>query len=190
MLRNNHGLRLVLFFVVIFFSSPQAFASDVPENKYIIGAGDILDVSVWKNDALTKLVTVLPDGYVSFPLVGEVKAAGKTASEFKKNLEEKLIQFIPQPSLSVIISRINMKIYIIGKVENPGMYSLNENTNVLQALTMASGLNPFAKRNEIKILRKVDDVTKIYEFMYDDVSAGSNLEQNIVMVRGDVIVVP
>jgi polysaccharide export outer membrane protein len=175
---------------MIGIASHPAFAADMPETKYVIGPGDILDISVWKNDALSKLVTVLPDGYISFPLVGEVKAAGKTAEQFKTDLEKKLVEFIPQPTLSVIVQRVNMQIYIVGKVGSPGMYGLNENTNVLQALTMAKGLNPFAKRNDIMILRKIDGKTKTYEFMYDDVTAGNNLEQNIDMVRGDVIVVP
>lgn len=190
MVINNQLVRLLLFFFMIFFSCPIAFADDLTGNKYIIGPGDILDISVWKNEALSKLVPVLPDGYIFFPLIGEVKAGGKNVSRFQKDLEEKLIHYIPQPSLSVIVKQVNINIYIIGKVQHPGMFKLNANINVLQALTMAGGLNLFAKRNKIKILRKIDNLTKIYEFMYDDVSAARNLDQNIDMVRGDVIVVP
>lgn len=192
MVINKQVVRLLLFFFMIVFScpSPIAFADDLAGNKYIIGPGDILDISVWKNDALSKLVPVLPDGYIFFPLIGEVKAGGKNVSRFQKDLEEKLIHYIPQPSLSVIVNQVNINIYIVGKVQHPGMFKLNSNINVLQALTMAGGLNLFAKRNKIKILRKIDNVTKIYNFMYDDVSAARNLDQNIDMVRGDVIVVP
>ena len=186
---NNQVVRLALFFFMIVSSCPIAFANDLA-GKYIIGPGDILDISVWKNDELSKLVPVLPDGYMFFPLIGEVKAGGKNVSRFQKDLEEKLIDYIPHPSLSVIVNQVNINIYIIGKVQNPGMFKLNANINVLQALTMAGGLNLFAKRNKIKILRKIDNVTKIYKFVYDDVSDGRNLDQNIDMVRGDVIVVP
>ena len=190
MVRNNQGMWFLLVFLLIGFSCPAASADDLTANNYTIGPGDILDISVWKNDALTKVVPVLPDGYVSFPLVGEIKAAGRTLAQFQKALKEKLIQYIPQPSLSVIVQKVNMKIYVIGKVNRPGIFPLNTNINVLQALTMAGGLNPFAKRNEIKILRKTGNETKIYTFNYDDVSSGRNLEQDIQMVRGDVVVVP
>lgn len=190
MVINNQLVRLLLFLFMIVSSCPIAFADDLAGNKYIIGPGDILDISVWKNEALSKLVPVLPDGYIFFPLIGEVKAGGKNVSRFQKDLEEKLIHYIPQPSLSVIVKQVNINIYIIGKVQHPGMFKLNANINVLQALTMAGGLNLFAKRNKIKILRKIDNLTKIYKFMYDDVSAARNLDQNIDMVRGDVIVVP
>ena len=191
MLKNSQVIRLWLICFMIVFFCQTAVADDLAGNRYIIGAGDILDISVWKNDELSKLVPVLPDGYVSFPLVGEVKAAGKSVAEFQKDLKEKLLLYIPHPSLAVIVQGVrSMRIYVIGKVRSPGILDLNANINVLQALTMAQGLNPFAKRNKIKILRKIDNKTKIYEFKYDDVSAGQNLEQNIGMVRGDIIVVP
>lgn len=180
---------LVLFLLAISFDKVLADEADV--TSYIIGPGDILDISVWKNDALTKLVPVLPDGTLSFPLVGEVRAGGKTVSQFQKDLEEQLVRFIPQPALSVIVQRVNsMQIYVIGKVNQPGTFGLNANVNVLQALTMAGGLNPFAKRNEIRILRKTGTDTSVLQFNYDDVSVGQNLGQNIELVRGDVIVVP
>ena len=190
MVKNNQVVWFLLTFLMIVFTCSRACADASPGDKYILGPGDILDISVWKNDALTKVVPVLPDGYISFPLVGEIKAAGRTLSQFQKTLEEKLIQYIPQPSLSVIVQKVNMKIYVIGKVNRPGIFALNTNINVLQVLTMAGGLNPFAKRNEIKILRKTGNETKIYTFNYDDVSSGRNLEQDIQMVRGDVVVVP
>lgn len=190
MVRNNQAVWFLLAFLMIGFSHSRACADALPGDRYILGPGDILDISVWKNDALTKLVPVLPDGYVSFPLVGEIKAAGRTLAQFQNALKEKLIQYIPQPSLSVIVQKVNMKIYVIGKVNHPGMFGLNTNIKVLQALTMAGGLNPFAKRDEIKILRKSGNNTRIYTFNYDDVSSGRNLEQDIEIVRGDVIVVP
>ena len=191
MLKKSQAIRLWFLCFMMFFFCQTAVADDLAGNRYIIGAGDILDISVWKNDELSKLVPVLPDGYISFPLVGEVKAAGKSVAQFQKDLKEKLVRYIPQPSLAVIVQGVrSMRIYVIGKVKSPGIFDLNANINVLQALTMAQGLNPFAKRNKIKILRKIDNQTKIYEFKYDDVSAGQNLEQNIEMVRGDIIVVP
>ncbi|QTA89990.1 polysaccharide biosynthesis/export family protein [Desulfonema magnum] len=163
-----------------------------PRPPYIIGSGDVLYISVWKNNDMTRLATVLPDGKVSFPLIGEILAAGKTAAQLKKELEARISpRFILEPVLSVEVQQVNsMLIYIIGKVNNPGRFALNTNINVLQALSMAGGLNPFAKRNKIKIFREEGDQTKIFEFRYDDVSDGIHLEQNIRLKRADVIVVP
>lgn len=190
MVKFKQILWVSFVFLVSVFYCFNVSADDLLGKSYTIGPGDILDVSVWKNNELTKLVPVLPDGYISFPLVGEIRAAGKTVSEFKKYLEDKLLPYMPEPSLSVIVKEVNIKIYVIGKVNRPGIFGLNTNINVLQALTMAGGLNPFAKRNEIKILRKIGNETKIYAFIYDDVADGKNLGQNIDVERGDVIVVP
>ncbi|MDM8522632.1 polysaccharide biosynthesis/export family protein [Desulfococcaceae bacterium HSG8] len=169
---------------------------DLPEERfiqdYIMGPGDVLDISVWKNKDMSRTLTVLPDGKVAFPLIGEVIVAGKTVAQLKTELENRLSpRFILNPVLSVEIRQVNsMLIYIIGKVNHPGRFALNANINVLQALSMAGGLNVFAKRNEIKIFREEGRRTRIFEFRYDDVSYGENLEQNIRLRRGDVIVVP
>jgi polysaccharide export outer membrane protein len=160
-------------------------------SNYVIGPGDVLDISVWKEVALTKMVIVLPDGKISFPLIGEVRAAGLTIAQLKQQLEDKLKRFVPHPNLSVAVHQVNsLQIYVIGKVNNSGRYVINTNLNVLQALAMAGGLNPFAKKNKIKIFRETMQGTQIFEFRYGDVTEGKHLDQNIRLVRGDVIVVP
>jgi len=162
-----------------------------PEKGYIIGPGDVLLISVWKVEDMTKEVTVLPDNKISFPLIGEVVAGGKTVVQLKKELEDKIRRFVPGPNLSVMVQEVNsMLIYVIGRVNDPGRFVLNTNVNVLQALAMAGGLNPFAKRNKIKIFREKGDKPEIFKFRYDDVSQGTHPEQNIRLKRGDVIVVP
>jgi len=168
-------------------------ASDmaVPAPSYRIGPGDILDISVWKDDALTKLVPVLPDGTVSFPLVGKLTAGGRILDDFKADLEARLQRYVPEPVLSVSIQQVNsMMVYVIGRVNSPGRVMLNSNVTALQALAMAGGPNPFAKRNNIKIFREETDRTLIFDFPYDDISQGEQLEFNIEMKRGDVMVVP
>ena len=158
---------------------------------YIIGPGDIIGISVWNNEALTRQVTVLPDGKIHFPLIGEVVVGGKTLVDLEKELKQRIGEFVPTPDLTVMVQQVNsMLIYVIGKVNRPGMFALTTNINVLQALTMAGGLNAFAKRNKIKIFRKEKDKTVILPFEYDDVTDGENLEQNIELKRGDVVVVP
>jgi len=158
---------------------------------YILGPGDILDISAWQNPALAKLVTVLPDGKISFPLIGEVMAGGKTVAQLKGELEEKIIRYVPDPTLSVIVHQVNsMMVYVIGKVNQPGRHLLNANINVLQVLAMAGGFNPFANRGKVKIFRQQGGDTVIFPFDYDEVADGKNLDTNITLKRGDVIVVP
>ena len=163
----------------------------VSESDYIIGHGDQLEISIWKEDALTKLVFVLPDGKIHFPLIGEVQAAGKTVRQLKQEITKKISGYVPDPSLSIDVRQVgSMVIYVIGKVNSPGRFAMTGNISVLQALSTAGGLNPFAKRNRIKIFRQEGDKTTIIEFHYDDVIDGKKLEENIILKRGDVIVVP
>ncbi|MCP4694052.1 MAG: polysaccharide export protein [Desulfobacterales bacterium] len=162
-----------------------------PARDYTIGPGDVLNISVWKNDDLRRLSPVLPDGKISFPLIGELMVGGKTVVQVEAEVKEKISRFVPNPVLSVSVHQMHsMIIYVIGKVLNPGRQVLNINLNVLQSLAIAGGPNPFAKRNRIKIFRETKDGTRIFNFSYDDVCDGVGLEQNIRLERGDVIVVP
>ncbi len=163
------------------------------DSNYPIGPGDILGISVWKDEALTKDVVVLPDGVISFPLLGLLHVAGKTVAQLKAELEEKILQYMPDPVVNVEVKQVNsMVVFVIGRVNLPqaGKLVLNSNLTVLQALAMAGGLNPFAKRNSIKVFRKEGDETLIFRFHYDDVVEGKRLEENIQLKRYDVIVVP
>lgn len=158
---------------------------------YRIGPGDILSISVWKDDALTQKLPVLPDGTLHFPLVGKLQAGGMTTDEFKAALEGRIKRYVPDPVLSVSVTQINsMVFYVIGRVNTPGRQVLNTNVTALQALAMAGGPNPFAKRNKIKIFREEDNQTLIFNFPYDDIAKGQRLEYNILLKRGDVMVVP
>jgi polysaccharide export outer membrane protein len=162
-----------------------------PIFDYIIGPGDVLDISVWKEQALTKLVTVLPDGKISFPLVGSITAGGKTLAQLTAELEKKLSRYVPDLSLSVLVHQVNsMMVYVIGRVNNPGRFILNSNVDVMQALAMAGGLNPFAEQGNVKVFRETPGGKKIFDFDYNDVANGKKLGQNIMLKRGDIIVVP
>ena len=158
---------------------------------YLVGPGDVLEVSVWKEEALTKQVVVLPDGRISFPLIGEVQAAGRTLPDLKQEISKRMVKYAPKEEVNLEVKQVNsMLIYVIGRVNQPGRFALNTNVNVLQALSIAGGLNPFAKRNDIKIFRREGTATKVLPFRYDQVTDGEKLEQNITLQRGDVIVVP
>jgi len=162
-----------------------------PVAAYLIGSGDVLDISVWKNPDLTRQVVVLPDGKITFPLIGELQAAGKTVAQLTGEMKKKLGRFVPDATLTVMIAQVgSMHVYVIGRVNNPGRFVLNTNINVLQALSMAGGLNPFAKRGQIKIFREQKSDIKVFYFDYDEVAKGNDLTQNMRLHRGDVIVVP
>lgn len=169
---------------------PASGAMSQPPD-YRIGPGDILEISVWKDQDLSRSVVVLPDGRIDFPLVGHFVAMGRTTNELQTEMEAKLKRYIPEPILTVIVQQANsMRIYVIGKVNRPGHFQLSGNLNVMQALAMAGGLNTFAKANDIQIYREEGAHTMVYPFAYEKVSGGKQMEQNIVLQRGDVIVVP
>jgi len=171
--------------------APKAELAEDGDLDYELGPGDQLDIAVWKDDALTRSLAILPDGKISFPLVGEMVAAGKTVSQIKRELEEKLSPFLPKPVLSVEVKQVNSQlIYVLGRVNTPGRFVLNANINVLQALAIAGGFNPFADRSSIKIIRYEGEKTKVIKFDYDYVVKKEKPELNFGLKRGDVIVVP
>ncbi len=166
-------------------------AAGSAQQVYQIGPGDVVEVSVWKDEALTRLCTVRPDGFISFPLVGDVAVAGKTLLELRSDMEERLKRFVPGVVLSLDVKQVNSQIiYVIGKVNSPGRFVLNVDVNVLQALAAAGGLNVFANSRKIKIFRHGSSETTLFPFDYDEVVDGRRLEQNIYLKRGDVVVVP
>jgi polysaccharide export outer membrane protein len=168
---------------------PSAKAS--AEENYLIGPGDVLDIAVWKDEALTRSCTVRPDGIISFPLIGEIQAAGRTTVKLKEEMEKKLERYVPEGNLSVDVKQVNsLLIYVIGRVNAPGRFVMNANVDVLQALATAGGLNVYAKRNRIKIYRHEKNGTTIFPFEYDEVVDGKRLEQNVRLKRGDVVVIP
>lgn len=171
-------------------AKPEATTNN-PVEGYRIGPGDVLSISVWNNQELTKVVKVLPDGTISFPLIGEITVLDMTVSQVAKSLREKLEPYASDPQLSVEVQQTNsLLVYVIGKVNRPGHFPYSGNIDALQALAMAGGLNPFAKRSDIKIMRTEKDGKKEFSFDYDAVIEGKGLNQNIQLKRGDVVVVP
>ena len=132
--------------------SEPAPAADV---SYLLGPEDIVKVSVWKDEHLTQEVVVRPDGMISFPLVGDVPAAGRTIEDVRLELVKRLNKFVPNPHVSVLATKIiSYKIYVIGRVNKPGEFLLGHYTDVLQALSLAGGLTPYAAENDIRVMRR------------------------------------
>jgi len=159
--------------------------------RYALHAGDQLDVSVWKEPDLTKQIVVRPDGRFSFPLVGEINAAGRGVAEVQTEIETKLKRFIPEPVVSITLMNVGgNKVYVIGQVKTPGAFIMNPQVNVLQALSLAGGMTPFAALNNISIIRSSGTKQSVLPFRYEDVSKGRSLDQNVLLESGDVVVVP
>lgn len=164
-----------------------ALASD----KYLLNAGDLLDISVWKEASLQKSVVVLPDGTISFPLAGEITAKGKSVAELEVVLKNSLEKFLTEPSVSVVVAQVSGNtVHIMGKVSNPGSFEMNQQYSVMQALSLAGGLSPYAEENNITVLRTVGGSETAIAVHYADIKKGRNLSTNIKLRSGDVIVVP
>ena len=165
----------------------EAVASDT----YIIGVGDMLKVSVWKNADLQAEVPVRPDGRISVPLVGEVHVAGLTPLEVQSLLTERFRSFVTAPSVSVLVTQVNSrKVFILGQVKESGAFDILQPTNVMQALAMAGGMTEFAKTNKIVVLREVNGVKKRWQINIDAIASGRRPEDNMQLEPGDTIIVP
>jgi polysaccharide export outer membrane protein len=175
-------------------SKPAPVSSQVPDidpSSYRVGPEDLLEISVWREDALKKEALVRPDGGISYPLIGEVQAAGKTVLEIREEIAKRLERFIPDPAVSVAILKVgSQRVYVIGKVNKPGEYPIGRYVDVLQALSMAGGLTPFADSNDIRVMRREGGRQIVLPFEYGRVVRGQKLEQNIELRGGDVVVVP
>jgi polysaccharide export outer membrane protein len=146
---------------------------------------------VWKDEQLTREVVVRPDGVFSFPLVGDVQAEDRTVEEIRADLVKRLTKYIPNPNVSVAVTKVlSYKVYVVGRVNKPGEYLIGRYTDVLQALSLAGGLTPFAAENDIKVIRRIKGQQHVFPFRYGDVRKGHDLEQNILLQRGDVVMVP
>jgi polysaccharide export outer membrane protein len=161
------------------------------EASYLLGPEDIVKISVWKDEHLTQEVVVRPDGMISFPLVGDVPAAGRTIEDVRLELVKRLNRFVQNPQVSVLAIKIlSYKIYVIGRVHKPGEFLVGHYTDVLQALSLAGGLNQFAAENDIRVMRRNRGEQQVFQFRYGDVRKGKEMSQNIILERGDVVVVP
>ena len=208
-MRVEKGLFIAVFLLALIPFPLRAAEKEAPapatepalqttvETDYRIGPGDQLSIEVWKDRDLARLVTVLPDGKIAYPMVGEVVATGKTVAQLQKEIEGKLSLYVKDAVITVEVRQVNsLVIYVLGRVRAggggriSGRYTLTSNIDVLQALATAGGPDDFAKVSRIKIFRREGGKTVIIPFDYDDVIAGKNLETNILLRRGDLIYVP
>lgn len=173
---------------LIWLTSP---AQAEGEGGYRIQTGDILQIVVWREPDLQQELLIRPDGGFSMPLVGDVSAAGKTFAELSSEVALLLQKFVPDAQVTITAKQLaGNKIYVLGKVNRPGEFTVNRNVDVMQALSMAGGTDRFAALDDIIILRRTGNRQTALAFSYSDVEEGEDLAQNIVLQSGDVIVVP
>jgi polysaccharide export outer membrane protein len=162
-----------------------------PSSDYIIGAEDTVEVQVWKNPDLSKVVTVRPDGKISLPLIGDVPAAGHTAAQLAEAVTEKLQVYYREPAqVTVIIAQINSyAIYLLGEVNTQGKQVVKSGTTFLQAISLAGGFSQFASLNKITLRRRSPEGKEsVVSIRYKDVLAGR--QANLILKPGDTIIVP
>jgi polysaccharide biosynthesis/export protein len=159
--------------------------------SYIIGAEDVLDINVWKEPDMTRIVPVRPDGKISLPLINDVQAAGSTPQQLADAVKEKLRKFLTEPQVTVIVTQINsQRVYVMGEVLRAGAFPLIPGMTVLQALANAGGFTTFANVKKIHVLRTVNGKRSELPFNYREVLNGGSEDQNIKLEPGDTVVVP
>lgn len=158
---------------------------------YYIGVGDVLEVQVWKEEDLSRTVKVRLDGRISLPLTGDVQAAGKTIEELDSYLEKKISSLVTEPAVSVIlVENGSRRYYVVGQVGQPGEFPIEYPLTILQAIAKSGGFQEWAKREEIKVVRRSGNGEELLPFDYDAFVKGKNLGQNILIAPGDTIIVP
>ena len=159
--------------------------------QYLLNAGDVLDISVWNEDTLQKQVIILPDGTISFPLAGQLEAQGKSVNDVQTALKERLKEYLSDPVVTVSVVNVGGNtVHIMGKVTTPGSFVMSQEIDAMQALSLAGGLSPYAEENNIIVLRRNGTKQQVLPIRYGAIKKGRDLNTNIILKSGDVLIVP
>lgn len=184
---NSVFFRTSLALILTVLIGNIAYASE----RYLLNAGDILDISVWNEEALQKQLVILPDGMISFPLAGELQAQGQSVTELQAAIKHELTEYLADPVVTVSVANVSGNtVHIMGKVLKPGNFVMNKSIDVMQALSMAGGLSPYAEENKIIVLRRSGEAQQVLPVHYASIKKGQELQTNIILQSGDVIVIP
>jgi len=167
--------------------------SNAVGGDYIIGAEDVLDITVWRNADLSKIVQVRPDGRVSMPIIRDITAVGKTPTQLAEEMTNKLKEYVQNPVVAVSLKEVNSyNIFLLGEVAHPGRYPLKSKTTLLQGITIAGGFTPIAARNQIVIFRFTESAPGIKRLTasYDEIVLRGGIAENFELKSGDTVVVP
>ncbi|WP_447597837.1 polysaccharide biosynthesis/export family protein [Nitrospira sp. Nam80] len=163
--------------------------SNIVSDAYTIGAEDVLEITVWRNQDLSKTVQVRPDGRFSLPVIRDVLAVGKTPSQLADEITRKLREYVQNPVVAISVKEVNSySIFVLGEVVKPGKYPLKSRTTLLQGITIAGGFTPVAARNQVVVFRFGENGTLTSS--YDDIVLRGVIAQNLELKAGDTVVVP
>jgi polysaccharide biosynthesis/export protein len=200
----------VIIALLVFAVSIGNISIPALAGSYRLKAGDTLDINVWQDQKLNRQVVVAPDGYISVPLAGELRAGGRTAASVENELEGLLQkQYVDKIDVTVSVAAIkeipplpepppappppppiDPSFFATGEVKKPGQFFFKTRTSLIQAIAIAGGLGPFAAEHRIKLRRNVNGVETLYDFDYDAFTSGVDLSGNMLIHSGDVIIVP
>jgi polysaccharide export outer membrane protein len=191
MVSMKRVVQLLSIFVLIGLTGAGGFALASSSEGYKLQPGDLLQVVVWKETDLQSEVLIRPDGGISFALAGDMPAAGLTTDQLREELETRVRKLVPGAVVTVSVKAPNgNRVFVIGKVNRPGDFPLLRPIDVLQAISMAGGVTPFANTNSIRVLHRDGLRQNSFRFRYGDVAKGRHLEQNILLQSGDTVIVP
>lgn len=172
-------------------ANPNAAVIPPAPPGYVIGPEDVLSIYFWREKDLSGDVIVRPDGRISLPLMNEFAAAGLTPDQLREKIMAVADKYVQDPNLTIIVKQINSRrVYITGMVNKSGPYSLMAPTTVVQLIAMAGGLQDYAHKNKIVVMRNENGRSVSYRFNYEEVIDGKNLKQNIELKPGDTVIVP
>ena len=195
-MRTNKFTIVAISFLILILTTSTCFSADLSaiqkKNSYTIGSGDILEITTWKEpDFSREEILVRIDGKISFPLLNDIQAAGRTPEDLKTEIEAKLKEYVSTPVVTVTVRAPNsQRFYILGEVTNTGEYNLIKNLTVLQAFALAGGFTEWAAKNEILLLRNENGIDKIIRINYKNIIKGDELNRNIQIKADDTIIVP
>lgn len=188
------GVKMLLLGGLVLSSwaaADNSISEDLGGATYELSPSDEIEVFVWKEEELSRKMTIRPDGGISYPLVGEVQAAGQSISSLQSLMQDRIREYVPSAVVSVSLVKVSgYRIYVLGEVNNPGEFVLNHYVTVAQALTLADGLTPYAKQSDIVVVREQDGEEGAIKFDYKRFKHGRDLERNIQLRAGDIVSVP
>ncbi len=181
---------IALFVALVWMCNGATYAAE-KQDVYQLRQGDRVMISVWREETLQREVVVLPDGSITFPLIGRVDVAGMTTPEVEQSITSKLKKYFPEPIVAVVVVGIEgNRAYVTGKVLHPGSLIINGPITVLQAISLVGGLDRFADESGIKVIRSKPEGQEILPVNYKDIISGKNISTNVQLKAGDTLVVP
>ncbi len=190
----SNALKTIILILFLAMNSAPVLAESaemVDSGTFTILPGDVLQISVWKEDGMDREVVVLPDGSINFPLIGTLQVQGYTPGEVQTNIKEKLAKLVPSASVTVAVkTALGHTVSVIGQITKPGEIIMGRRMTVMEALSQAGGPTPYASEDSIFVLRHENGSETSIPVPYDDIVRGRHLDKDISLKPGDVVVVP